>query len=111
MRKFLCSLVLAALIGWTLTPPGVSHAEQTAGPALLRIVGVKGNEVSVTADDWAKLPRASAKMVDHGGTEVTFEGVPARELLKLVGAPLGAELRGPQLSVYVLAEASDGYQV
>ena len=51
------------------------------------------------------------KAVDHGGAEVTFEGVPARDLLKLVGAPTGHDLRGEKLSLYVLAEASDGYQV
>jgi DMSO/TMAO reductase YedYZ molybdopterin-dependent catalytic subunit len=46
-----------------------------------------------------------------GGAQITFEGVPARELLKLAGAPLGHELRGQQLALYVLAEAADGYKV
>ena len=50
------------------------------------------------------------KAVDHGGAQVTFEGVPARALLKLAGAPSGHELRGPRLSLYVLAEAADGYK-
>jgi len=47
--------------------------------------------------------------VDHGGVEVTFDGVPAREILKLAGAPLG-QLRGQRLTLYVLAEAADGYR-
>jgi hypothetical protein len=51
------------------------------------------------------------QVVDHDGKEATFEGVPAREVLKLVNAPLGTELKGKNLSVYLVAEAADGYQV
>ena len=110
MRKYLYALVLAGLISAALMAPEDLHAQQSTGSPSLRIIGIAGNEVSITAAEWAKLPRASVKVVDHG-EQATFEGVPARELLKLVGAPLGPDLRGPNLSVYVLAEASDGYQV
>jgi len=110
MRKSLCSFVLAALISLPLTAPRGLHAQQSTGAPALRIIGITGDEVSITAEEWAKLPRASTKVVDHGGEQATFEGVPARELLKLVGAPLGPELRGQNLAVYVLAEASDGYR-
>jgi DMSO/TMAO reductase YedYZ molybdopterin-dependent catalytic subunit len=78
---------------------------------LLRLVGPGGDERSVTQEDWGKLPRTSVKAKDHGGDVVSFEGVPARELLKLVAAPSGHELRGQQLILYVVAEASDGYKV
>jgi hypothetical protein len=37
--------------------------------------------------------------------------VPAREILKLAGAPLGKEMRGANLALYVVAEARDGYRV
>jgi DMSO/TMAO reductase YedYZ molybdopterin-dependent catalytic subunit len=111
MRKSLYSFALAALISSAVVALGVSHAQQGSGSPSLRIIGVEGNEISVTAEDWAKLPRASVKVVERGGAEVTFEGVPGHELLKLVGAPSGHDLRGQQLSLYVLAEASDGYQV
>src|SRR6185503_5449615 len=33
------------------------------------------------------------------------------DVLKKAGVPLGADLRGPALAGYVLASASDGYQV
>jgi DMSO/TMAO reductase YedYZ molybdopterin-dependent catalytic subunit len=111
MLRYLCSFLYAGLMIFGLGIPGAAQAQEGRNSALLRVVGASGNELNITADDWAKLPRATVKVADHGGTEVTFEGVPARELLKLVGAPSGPELRGQQLSVYVLAEASDGYQV
>ena len=109
MRNYLYALVLAALISAALMAPEDLHAQQSTGSPALRIIGMAGNEVSITAAEWATLPRASVKVVDHG-EEAMFEGVPARELLKLVGAPLEADLRGQNLAVYVLAEASDGYQ-
>ncbi len=78
---------------------------------LLRLLGPNGGERSVTQEDWSKLPRTLVKAKDHGGDVVSFESVPARELLKLVAAPSGPELRGRQLTLYVVAEASDGYKV
>jgi DMSO/TMAO reductase YedYZ molybdopterin-dependent catalytic subunit len=103
-------LLWIGLIGLALTLPGHGRAQQDSSAALLRIVGVDGAELRVTAEDWAKLPRATVKAVDHGGAQVTFEGVAARALLKLASAPSGHALRGPRLSLYVLAEASDGYK-
>ena len=99
-----------ALILFCLVAPQYSQGEQDSS-VLLRLVGPDGGERSVTREDWGKLPRTSVKAKDHGGDVVSFEGVPARELLKLVAAPSGHELRGRQLTVYVVAEASDGYKV
>lgn len=78
---------------------------------VLRVVGLDGNEVRITADQWAALPRESLDAIDHGGSPAHFEGVSGREVLKLAGAPLGKELRGANLAVYVVAEAADGYRV
>jgi DMSO/TMAO reductase YedYZ molybdopterin-dependent catalytic subunit len=105
------SLLWLGLIVLGLAAPGYGQGQQDSSAALLRVVGPDGVELRVTAEDWAKLPRATIKAEDHGGVEVTFEGVPAREVLKLAGAPFGHELRGQRLSLYVVAEASDGYKV
>jgi hypothetical protein len=110
MHKFLRSLLWVPLVLVALVAPGYCLGEQNSSALLLRVIGPDGNELNVTAEDWAKLPRATVKAMDHGGAEVSFEGVPARELLKLAGAPFGQELRGQRLSLYVLAEASDGYK-
>ncbi|HTS54652.1 MAG TPA: molybdopterin-dependent oxidoreductase [Burkholderiales bacterium] len=110
MHKILRSFLWIGLIVLGAAAPTYSQGQQDGSAALLRVVGADGVEKRVTAEDWAKLPRATVKAVDHGGAEVTFEGVPAREILKLAGAPFGHELRGQRLSLYVLAEASDGYR-
>ena len=50
------------------------------------------------------------EMKDEGRT-VICEGVLVAEILKRAGAPLGSDLRGNAMATYVLASASDGYQV
>ena len=80
-------------------------------PVALSVVGLNGTEIRITADQWARLPHEAVDVVDHGGSRVHFEGVPAREILKVAGAPLGKELRGGNLAVFVVAEAADGYRV
>ena len=110
MPNFVRSLLCIAVIVYGLAVPSYGHCQQDSSPAVLRAVGPDGAELRLTADEWAKLPRAAVKAVDHGGVEVTFDGVPAGEILKLAGAPLGQQLRGQRLTLYVLAEAADGYK-
>ena len=87
------------------------HGQQDLSAAQLRVISLDGSQHLVAGEDWGKLPRTTVKAQDHGGAVVTFEGVPAREILKLVAAPLGHDLRGQQLSLYVVAEGADGYKV
>jgi DMSO/TMAO reductase YedYZ molybdopterin-dependent catalytic subunit len=111
VHNFLRSLLSIGVIifGLVVSGPGLGQQDGSAAP--LRLVGLDGVQHEVSAQDWAKLPRGTVKAEDHGGAIVTFEGVPALELLKLVAAPLGHELRGQQMSLYVLAEGADGYKV
>ena len=111
MDNFLRSFLSTGLIILGLVIAGSGQGQQDGSAAVLRLVGLDGLPHQVTAEDWAKLPRTSVKAKDHGGAIVAFEGVPAHELLKIVAAPLGHELRGQQLSLYVVAEAADGYKV
>lgn len=55
------------------------------------------------------MPRATVTTTSNG-IATTYEGVWLADVLEKAGAPIGA-MRGPALSSYVLASASDGYQV
>ena len=66
--------------------------------------------VTISAADLAKLPRHTAVLTDHG-KQITYEGPLLRDILSRGGIDFGKELRGKQLSTYVAALATDGYEV
>jgi DMSO/TMAO reductase YedYZ molybdopterin-dependent catalytic subunit len=110
VRNSLRRLLSVACIVLGVVVAVSGRGQQGPPAAQLRLVGLGGVERVVTAEDWKKLPRAAVEAKDHGGAIVTFEGVPARELLKIAAVPLGPDLRGQQLALYVVAEAADGYK-
>ena len=103
MQNNVCGFVLQLFL-W-LGIAAAAHAQDQ----ILRAVAVDGSEHPITAQAWATLPRTSVQATEHGGKEVAFEGVAAREVLKMLNAPLGKELRGKNLVLYVVAEAASGY--
>src|SRR5262245_12622216 len=82
---------------------------QDATPTI-QVTGAVKQSLTLSADDLAKMPRASVRTTSNG-METTYEGVWLHEVLKRAGVPQGSELRGKALASYVLAEAQDGYQV
>jgi DMSO/TMAO reductase YedYZ molybdopterin-dependent catalytic subunit len=76
----------------------------------IQVTGDVKQSLTLTADDLAKMPRATVRTMNNG-METVYEGVWLHEVLKRAGVPQGNELRGKALAGYVLAEAQDGYQV
>jgi hypothetical protein len=66
--------------------------------------------VTISVPDLAKLPRHKAVLNDHG-KQVSYEGVLMHDVLAQGGVDFGKELHGKQLSSYVAAVATDGYEV
>lgn len=85
-------------------------AQQKSGPDSFTVSGASLKSLTIKADDLASMPREKVTVTEQDGSEVEYEGVPLREILKRAGAPIG-KLRGKALSSYILAKASDGYQV
>jgi DMSO/TMAO reductase YedYZ molybdopterin-dependent catalytic subunit len=76
----------------------------------ITVGGDVAQPLTLTKEDLAKMPRT--KVVQNGrGSETIYEGVLLYEVLKRAGAPLDQQLSGKALASYVLADASDGYQV
>jgi DMSO/TMAO reductase YedYZ molybdopterin-dependent catalytic subunit len=97
-RSLVLGLVIAAVV-----------SAQDATPTV-QITGAVKQPLTLSADDLAKMPRATVKTTSNG-METVYEGVWLHEVLKKAGVPQGSELRGKALASYVLAEAQDGYQV
>jgi DMSO/TMAO reductase YedYZ molybdopterin-dependent catalytic subunit len=87
----------------------LSAQDKDAAPASIQITGAVKQPLTLTADDLAKMPRASVT-TNGNGMETKYEGVWLHEVLKKAGVTQGSELRGKALSSYVLASAEDGYQ-
>jgi len=96
------SLVLGFLVA------GLIPAQE-AQPTI-QVTGAVKQALTLSADDLAKMPRASVRTTNNG-METVYEGVWLHEVLMKAGVPQGSELRGKALASYLLAQAQDGYQV
>jgi DMSO/TMAO reductase YedYZ molybdopterin-dependent catalytic subunit len=98
----------------TISLAALGQAEPGPGarpPAALTVNGEVEHPLRLTVEDLAKLPRQSVRARDRENKESAFEGVPLVEILKAAGVKFGEDLRGPNLALYLVVEASDGYRV
>lgn len=102
-------LLLAALMATTiLSAPTPAAAQATS--QVLTIAGDVATPLSVTPEQLKAFPRTKVEVKKDGRTLV-YEGVLVGEILKRAGVPLGTELRGDAIASYVVASATDGYEV
>jgi hypothetical protein len=72
--------------------------------------GGNGKTITLTAADLAKLPQYTVEATEHGSS-AKFKGALLADILAKVDVPTGEKLRGKLLTLYLLAEAADGYRV
>jgi hypothetical protein len=80
---------------------------------LLTIDGAVPATVTITQEDWAKLPRTTVSATrGHSKDKVLYEGVPLKAVLEQAGVLNASKpLHGPQLLQYVIVSGRDGYRV
>ncbi len=78
----------------------------------LKIDGKVAAPITITAEEWAKLPRATVMAPrGHSTEKFLFEGVPLKSVLEKAGIlDPKKELKGKLLLQYVVITASDGYR-
>jgi DMSO/TMAO reductase YedYZ molybdopterin-dependent catalytic subunit len=108
---FLLVLPLASYSGPQAPAPTAATDAPATQAVKLEIAGDVPTPVTLSAADFAALPREQAEVTEQDGTKSTYEGVPLQEILKKAGLSFGKQMRGKGLAGYVLAEAKDGYQV
>jgi DMSO/TMAO reductase YedYZ molybdopterin-dependent catalytic subunit len=104
MRK---TVLLNAAFCLVLSAASVAFGQQAPS---ITVTGAVKQPLTLTAADLAAMPRAKA-VTDNNGIQTTYEGVWLSDVLKKAGVPLGPGLRGAALAGYILASASDGYEV
>lgn len=113
-RTFLCiALLFLCFVG--AFDPHLARgqgkpADSPAPNAILNVNGGVEHPLQLSGAEVAKLPRHTASATDHDGVEATFEGTPLVEILRLAGVKLGEQLRGQEMTTYVLVKAADNYQ-
>jgi DMSO/TMAO reductase YedYZ molybdopterin-dependent catalytic subunit len=111
-RAVAAGLLLTALFFVALL---YDAAAQTAAPAsapALKIGGNVSNPLELSLADLKNMPRKTITVTNpHDKKSETYEGVLLQALLLKAGAPQGHDMRGPAMTTYLLAEASDGYRV
>lgn len=107
MKKYaiFCSIIILLFLS-------VKHAgaQSNAMPSV-KITGEVAKPILVSTVELKNLERVSVDRNDRDGKVHHYTGVLLSTLLGQAGATLGKELRGENLTKYVLVEASDGYQV
>ncbi len=100
------STIVAALFLLAVFLPAQSAPELS-----LAVTGDVPTPLTITATEWATMPRVTVDVPNADGGKDTYEGVALQEILKKAGIPFGHEMRGKALAGYVIAEAKDGYAV
>ncbi|ATP55798.1 molybdopterin-binding protein [Pedobacter ginsengisoli] len=86
-------------------------AQDLTKQAAAAIKGEVKTELILTVTDVDKLPKTTIIQKDRADKEYTYSGVELGIVLKNAGVTMAEELKGKNLSKYLLVEASDGYQV
>lgn len=102
--KLLRILILAFISGAGLTCQ--SYAQE-----FITIEGEVTKVLKLSIKDLEKYPVAEIKIKDQKGEEHVYRGTALSVLLDSAGVTLGRNLRGENLTKYVLVTAVDNYQV
>jgi len=98
--------LLRGLSGWAFLLLTLSGQAQT-----LTISGEVAKPLTLQAADLKAMTHSTLTARDRDGKDHQYTGVPLVDLLKQAGVTLGGELRGENLTKYVLVKAADGYEV
>lgn len=108
-RSQACGVWLLLIFGSTLASAQATSPETPV--STLSVAGDVRTPLSITPTELKAMARTTVEVKDEDRRAVKYEGVLVGELLKRAGATLGGEMRGNAMTTYVLANASDGYQV
>src|SRR5262245_61297658 len=110
-RNVLNATVLTVLLLSTADLALIVAQSTPPAPIALKVTGDVRTPLSLSPEELKAMPRKRVEVKDQDGRTVAYEGVLVGEILTRAGAKLGSEMRGDAVATYVVASASDGYQV
>lgn len=105
MRNLILSVLIAASVF-------SSSLAQVAGEQpIVKVHGEVTKPLLLSMADVSKMNRVSVNLKDRDGKDHSYTGVSVLDILNLAGVTTGNQLRGENLSKYVLVRCADGYEV
>lgn len=84
---------------------------QAENKSFIEVTGEVKTPLKIFADDLLKMKRTDAVLTDRDSSKHTYSGVAIIDLLNKAGVTTGKELRGENLSKYLLVKCADNYTV
>lgn len=79
--------------------------------SFIKVTGEVTKALTLYEADIAKMNKVAVTLTDKDGKDHSYKGVPVLDILNSAGVTTGKQLRGENLSKYVLVKCSDGYEV
>jgi molybdopterin-dependent oxidoreductase-like protein protein len=111
MRSTSVSLSMTAVLCYAIVCGAPRFSFPQGEETLLRIEGESVRPLALSGAALAQRPRTVVQVRDRDGTVSAYAGVLLRDVLALASVPLGEQLRGDRLALYVVVEALDRYRV
>ena len=89
----------------------MSVAQTADKQASVKVTGEVIIPLDLKLDDLNQFKQTQVVRKDKDGNDHTYSGVILADILQKAGVTLGKDLRGKNLTKYILISASDGYQV
>lgn len=86
-------------------------AQSAAKEAVIKVEGEVLKPLAITISEFAKMKHVDVSMKSREGLMQQYSGVPVFEILQQAGVTVGKELKGENLTKYMLVRSSDGYEV
>jgi DMSO/TMAO reductase YedYZ molybdopterin-dependent catalytic subunit len=77
----------------------------------IKVEGEVTQELKLTGADLSKMNQVTVNLKDRDGKEHPYTGVPVLDILNKAGVTTGKQLRGENLTKYVMVKCADGYEV
>jgi DMSO/TMAO reductase YedYZ molybdopterin-dependent catalytic subunit len=106
-RKLFAGIAALTLLAAAAAAQSAGNADSAAA---LVVKGSVKQELRLTLAELKAMPRTKVTAKGHDGNTHEYEGVTLVSLLAKAGAPQTGDLRGKNMTLCVVAEASDGYR-
>ena len=91
--------------------PCFSNAQTVVKQASVKITGEVKTPLDMNLDSLNKFKQTEVVRKDKDGKDHKYSGVVLSDILQKAGVTSGKDLRGKNLTKFVLIDASDGYEV